>query len=61
MSQVTLTLTLDDTADVDVELHVSGHDIRRAAAPATVLKPRAVPNEPGAASDDYVLGGYAGI
>ncbi|WP_369925502.1 hypothetical protein [Xanthomonas sp. NCPPB 2632] len=68
MHCVKLTVLIEDSADLDMEVRVVAPDTpapmarATAAAPISLVRTAAVPSPPPRRDeDDYALGGYAGI
>lgn len=63
MHSVKLTVLIEDSADLDMEVRVVAPDMAAtvATAPATAIGPRVVATAATRDEDDYALGGYAGI
>ncbi|MDQ7995675.1 MAG: hypothetical protein AAGC76_07455 [Luteibacter sp.] len=63
MHSVKLTVLIEDSADLDMEVRVVAPDIPAtvASVPARVTGPRVVVTTATRDEDDYALGGYAGI
>ena len=66
MRSVKLTVFIEDSTDLDMEVRVAAPEHLEEAAAATtttvaVLKPRAVSPPRCGDDDEYTLGGYAGI
>jgi hypothetical protein len=63
MHSVKLTVLIEDSADLDMEVRVVAPDIPAtvAAVPATAIGSRVVVTTATRDEDEYALGGYAGI
>ena len=64
MHSVELTVFIEDSADLDMEVHVVAPENEATATatpPVTLLKPRSVTVTRNSIEDEYTLGGYAGI
>jgi len=61
MHSVKLTVLIEDTDDIDMEVRVVVPHAEHVASNVTPLPPRAVVAAPPPIEDDYALGGYAGI
>jgi hypothetical protein len=61
MHSVKLTVLIEDTADLDMEVRVVASHTEHVAANVTPMKPRAVAAAHERLDDEYTLGGYAGI
>jgi hypothetical protein len=66
MRSVKLTVLIEDSSDLDMEVRVVApeHEAEATAGatpPVVLLKPRPVPATRCSLDDEYTLGGYAGI
>jgi hypothetical protein len=65
MRSVKLTVLIEDSTDLDMEVRVVApeqqEEANAATTPVVLLKPRAVPPPRCSIDDEYTLGGYAGI
>ena len=61
MHSVKLTVLIEDSADLDMEVRVVAPPAEHVAARVTPMKPRAVAAAHDGIDDEYTLGGYAGI
>ncbi|URL58413.1 hypothetical protein IM816_17795 [Luteibacter flocculans] len=61
MHSMKLTVLIDDTDDLDMEVRVVASHAEHVGANVTPIKPHVVVAAPERLDDEYTLGGYAGI
>ena len=61
MHSMKLTVLIDDTDDLHMEVRVVASHPEHVGANVTPIRPHAVVAAPASPDDEYTLGGYAGI